>query len=181
MSVYLISDTHFNDPDILDKSPRNFEDISEMNRTLIRNWTNTVDESDSVLFGGDLAHSDIDKQGFYHWAYKVNNIEIILRGNHDPYNRSELDDATLPLMESYEFSHRGFNFYCSHKYSGIPEEFDGWHIHGHNHHKRPFLEMDTKRINISADVLGYKPVSLEELIDAIENGDDIQERSQPIL
>ncbi|TKX84681.1 hypothetical protein EXE43_17595 [Halorubrum sp. SS5] len=179
MSVYLISDTHFNDSEILGSSPRDFDNISDMNQTLLQNWNNTVSESDSVLFGGDLGHSDISKQEFWNWLYKVNSTELVLRGNHDPYTRSELDHTEFPISfkETFEFSHDSFDFCYSHKFSGIPDDFEGWHIHGHVHHKQPFLEIDTKRINVSADVLGYHPISLEELINAIEQGKDIDEYS----
>jgi calcineurin-like phosphoesterase family protein len=178
MTVYFISDTHFDDPDILDESPRDFDDITDMNQLILQNWNNTVDESDSVLFGGDLAHSDADKQEFYRWAHRVNGIEIMLRGNHDPYSRSELSDATLQIEESYEFSHNGLDFYCSHKYSGIPEEFNGWKIHGHTHQKDPFLDFEAKRINVSVDVLGYEPISLSELTTYIEQDINLSKRPQ---
>lgn len=176
MGVYLIADTHLDDPGILEKSPREFDDISEMNDLIVRNWHETVSDSDKVLFGGDLAHSDITKKGFYEWVYELGNIQCILRGNHDPYARSELADANLPIVESEKFSYSGFDFHCCHKYSGIPQEFDGWTIHGHHHHKRPFIDIDNKRINISVDVLGYKPVLIDEVVDYIERGDTLKER-----
>ena len=176
MSRYLISDTHFNDSEILEESHRDFENVSEMNETIIRNWNNIVDKTDTVLFGGDLAHSGVDKQVFYDWAYAVNGIELILRGNHDPYNRSELNDTVLPIVETYEFSYEGYDFYCSHKYSTGTEEAEGWCIHGHNHHHRPFLDVENNRINISADVLGYVPIALEELILYLDKGDHLDER-----
>jgi len=81
-----------------------------MNQTIIRNWNDMVDETDAVLFGGDLTHSGVDKQGFYEWVYTVNGIELILRGNHDPYNRSELADAALPIVETHEFSYGDTTF-----------------------------------------------------------------------
>ena len=176
MVVYLIADTHLNDPYLLDKSPREFSDISEMNEVIVRNWHDTVSDSDQVLFGGDLAHSEITKQRFYDWVYELKNLQCLLRGNHDPYERSELADANLPIVESEKFSYSGFDFYCCHKYSGVPDDFDGWIIHGHHHHKRPFLNADNKRINISIDVLGYEPVSIDEVVDYIEQGDMLQER-----
>jgi calcineurin-like phosphoesterase family protein len=176
VTVFLISDTHLDDPHILDKSPRSFDDIAEMNELIVQNWKKTVNESDSVLFGGDLAHSGIDKEGFYKWVYELGSIGCILRGNHDPYERSELSDASLPIVESEKFTYCGFKFYCCHKYSGIPGEFDGWSIHGHHHHKRPFIDTEHQRVNISVDVLGYKPISLDEVIQYIKQEDSLEER-----
>jgi|AntRauMinimDraft_3_1070383.scaffolds.fasta_scaffold00725_7 calcineurin-like phosphoesterase family protein len=176
MSKYLISDTHFDDPEILEESQRDFDGITEMNQTIIRNWNDMVDETDAVLFGGDLTHSGVDKQGFYEWVYTVNGIELILRGNHDPYNRSELADAALPIVETHEFSYGGYDFQCSHKYSTVPERAEEWCIHGHNHHHRPFLDVENNRINISADVLGYTPIALDELISYLDQGDYLEYR-----
>lgn len=176
MIVFLISDTHLDDPHILDKSPRSFDNIDEMNELIVQNWKKTVDESDSVLFGGDIAHSSINKEGFYSWVYELGSIDCILRGNHDPYERSELSDASLPIVESEKFTYCGFKFYCCHKYSGIPGEFDGWSIHGHHHYKRPFIDTKHKRVNISVDVIGYKPISLDEVVQYIKQKDDLKER-----
>lgn len=176
MGVYLISDTHLDDPDILGKSPRDFGEISDMNEVIIRNWKDTIDESDSILFGGDLAHSGIDKKEFYEWVYELGNIRCILRGNHDPYGGLELTDATLLIVESKKFTYSGYDSYCSHKYSGIPEDLDGWSIHGHYHHKRPFIDPDNKRVNISVDVLGDEPVSLDGVVRYIEQGNNLEKR-----
>jgi len=180
MTVFLISDTHFDDPDILDKSPREFDDISKMNQLIVQNWNQTIGETDSVLFLGDLAHSGISENDYFQWVCEIDNIELILRGNHEPYNRSELDNIALPIRESYEFEYRGFSFHCRHKPQHIPKCFDGWGIHGHVHHKHPFIDVEEKRINMSVDVTGYEPVSIDELIGYIETGEKLEERPQKI-
>ena len=178
MIEYLISDTHFDDPLILSKSEREFKTLSEMNKVIVNNWNTMVPENASVLFGGDLAHSDIGKSGFWNWYCKLNGIDIILRGNHEPYARSELKDAYLPIKETYEFEYDGYQFCCSHKISGIPNDWDGWKIHGHDHHKRPFLDVEKKRVNISAIQLGYRPIHIEELIQHIQSGNSMLTRPQ---
>lgn len=177
MSTYLISDTHFDDPCILKKSPRSFTKTTEMNQFIEERWNSTIDKSDNVLFGGDLAHSKISEQAYYDWVYnRLNGDIIILRGNHEPYQRSELDGSGLPIEETVEFSYNQFDFYCSHKFSGIPANFDGWRIHGHQHHKHPFLDAEAQRVNISVDVIDYRPISIGELVKYIQEGESLETR-----
>ncbi|WP_052302985.1 hypothetical protein [Archaeoglobus veneficus] len=46
--------------------------------------------------------------------------------------------------------------------------FDGWIIHGHTHNgklrKYPFINGEKQTINVSVEVVNYKPVSLDYII-----------------
>ena len=51
----------------------------------------------------------------------------------------------------------------------------GWVIHGHYHNndlsRYPFISFRNRRINVSAEVVGYRPVPLDELAGIIrKNG-----------
>jgi len=45
-------------------------------------------------------------------------------------------------------------------------------VHGHLHNNQPgeypFLNMPGRRVNVSAEMVGYVPLSLDELVDIIE-------------
>ena len=51
------------------------------------------------------------------------------------------------------------------------KDFDGWVIHGHHHNNNlrwyPFINFELRRINVSAEVLGYIPVNLNHICNLI--------------
>jgi hypothetical protein len=61
----------------------------------------------------------------------------------------------------------GIRFLLVHDPADAPADFDGWVIHGHHHNNDlrafPFIDIAGKRVNVSAEVLGYAPVSLREI------------------
>ena len=52
--IFFTSDTHFNAQRTLDLSKRPFNDLNEMNSTLINNWNSVVGKNDIVFHLGDF-------------------------------------------------------------------------------------------------------------------------------
>ena len=53
--VFIISDTHFSHDNIIGYSNRPFNNVEEMNETLVRNWNSVVKPTDWVICLGDFA------------------------------------------------------------------------------------------------------------------------------
>lgn len=190
MSLYLISDTHFDHGNIIEYCDRPFESASEMDSQLIDNWNQRVAYDDTVLFGGDIAmaRSDIAIE----YAQKVNGQLVMLNGNHDDINEA---DAPFPIFQSYyfDYSYNGTNyeFYYTHwpptersereddreapPWATPPDWFDGWVLHGHIHNNDvknfPFVNPTEQFVNVSAELLEYTPITIEELLQIIERGE----------
>ena len=49
VSVWFVSDTHFDHENIIKYCNRPFADVNEMNETLIKNWNNVVKPNDIVF------------------------------------------------------------------------------------------------------------------------------------
>jgi calcineurin-like phosphoesterase family protein len=68
------------------------------------------------------------------------------------------------LSATIEFG--GEKFFLVHDPADAPATFDGWVVHGHHHNNDlrhyPFIDLVHRRINVSAEVAGYVPVSLTE-------------------
>jgi calcineurin-like phosphoesterase family protein len=70
-----------------------------------------------------------------------------------------------------ETEYENLKFLLIHDPADAPPAFDGWIIHGHHHNNDllhyPFMNFIQRRINVSAEVIGYKPVSLHEIVERI--------------
>lgn len=189
MSVYLISDTHFDHENIIDYCNRPFDSLDEMENRIVNNWNSRVSYGDNILFGGDLAMAPAGKAASY--SERLSGNMVVLMGNHDSFSKWK---APFPVLESkyFQYNYYGeeYEFYYSHwpegysennqrndnrkepEYSNPPEWFDGWNIHGHVHNNDlsnyPFVNPEDKRINVGVEVLGYKPIEMNELIEVIK-------------
>lgn len=166
--IFYISDPHFYHKKIIEKCNRPFSDVYEMNEAIIQNWKNTVKDEDKIYIAGDL--------GLYH-AQDITNIlndlpgkKFLITGNHDLRNLEY-----RPLRQCFE----KISFYedikdkdrrvviCHYPF----EEWNGfyrdvYHIHGHVH-KSPngvALKELKNRFNVNVEFTGYKPVTLDELL-----------------
>ena len=65
----------------------------------------------------------------------------------------------------------GFRFLLVHDPADCRSAFDGWVIHGHHHNNDlrhyPFIDFEHRRINVSAEVIGYIPVNLKDICELI--------------
>lgn len=158
--IFLISDLHFGHANIIRYCARPFggTDAAEMDRVLVANWNYCVRPSDRVCFLGDLKYwKDSTPDSAYRG--QLNGRITWIAGNHDL--RSEGTVPSLPV------SYGGREFLLVHDPADAPADFHGWVIHGHYHNNElgtyPFIDFAHRRINVSAEVIGYVPVGLAEI------------------
>jgi calcineurin-like phosphoesterase family protein len=162
--IFLISDLHLGHANIIRYCSRPFlaSDVKEMDHVLIKNWNYTVSPANRVFYLGDLRYGK-DAFPALHYRKKLKGNITFIGGNHD---NNELD--TIP---SLELKYRGYHFLLVHDPSEA-SEFDGWVIHGHHHNndlsRYPFINFEQRRINVSAEVVGYIPVNLNHICTLID-------------
>ena len=61
VTIFIISDTHFNHQNIIKYCDRPFKDETHMNKVLIHNWNRVVGKNDVVIHLGDVALSSANK------------------------------------------------------------------------------------------------------------------------
>lgn len=149
--AYFISDTHFNHKNIIRYCDRPFEDVKEMNETMITYWNKTVKPNDTVYHLGDF--SLCNKSSSELIARKLNGKKILIRGNHD--KRSDkwfLDIGFNKVCKKLRIG----NYLLSHR--PIKNLKVGLiNIHGHIHNNE--VQLDTRfHINVSVEIIGYKPM-----------------------
>ena len=158
--IFLISDLHLGHANIIRYCSRPFvpSDTAEMDRVLIANWNYCVSGNDHVYFLGDLRYGR-DARPDAEYRVLLNGKITFIAGNHDRKAEQKVTSAFLTCD--------GFEFLLVHDPVDAPAGFSGWIIHGHHHNNDlrafPFIDPVGKRINVSAEVIGYYPVSLQEI------------------
>ena len=165
---YFISDCHFDHTNIIKYCNRPFKSTEEMNNYMLSMWNNTVSKNDTIYFLGDMTFGR-NRRHIDHWISQVNGNIIFIMGSHDQ-DRSSI----LRYHRYLEISFGGPPVYLVHDPDRIPESWDGWAIHGHNHNndmiKHPLINKVEKRVNVSTELLGYKPISLDRLRSLVNDG-----------
>ncbi len=177
MINYAISDLHLDHPNIIDKCNRPFDSVEEMNQTLIQNWNNTVSEDETILFLGDLAMARKDRQKELY--NKLNGNIIFIKGNHDDLT---MQSGIGLIYDGIEFNIKGIPFYATHKPLNTANSYR-WILHGHTHNddlqNNPFYNPAYNSINVSAELINYKPISITEIINTIRNNNTKIKKYKP--
>lgn len=170
--VYFIADTHFDHMNIIRYVHRPFPNVAEMNQAMENNWNRTVADDDTVYFLGDWSFGWGARPATY-WKRRLKGSIVSIRGSHDRRQ------SGIGFRDFMELHVTGYDFLLIH----IPnpndkhqtqeqkeklENWPGWIIHGHVHNnetdKYPFINGKRKTINVSAELINYKPVSLQYLL-----------------
>jgi calcineurin-like phosphoesterase family protein len=156
---FVISDLHLGHGNIIDYCRRPFSSSEEMDRVLIRNWNFTVRPDDEVYFLGDLRHGRNAAEGSCYLDILSGKMCFVY-GNHDQGMTGGVDRIRV--------TYQGYSFLLIHD----PERAESlgeadWVIHGHYHNndiaRFPFIHTANRTINVSAELVNYSPVSLNEI------------------
>jgi calcineurin-like phosphoesterase family protein len=162
--VFLIADLHLGHANIIRycSRPFLFSDSREMDHVLIKNWNYTVTPKTRIYCLGDLRYGE-DAEPALQYQKRLRGDIVFIQGNHD-----DPETGTVSFVET-EYDNLKFLFI--HDPADAPPSFDGWVIHGHHHNNDlrhfPFMNFIDRRVNVSAEVIGYKPVSLHEIVQRI--------------
>jgi len=155
---FVISDLHFGHTNIIRYCRRPFSSVIEMDAVLLDNWNFTVRPDDEVFYLGDLRYGR-GAPPAPHFLERLHGKVTSIIGNHD--------DPLPGAIPSLVVTHQGLAFLCIHDPGMVPEYYTGWVIHGHVHNNDldwyPFINGATKTINVSAEIVDYSPVSLDEI------------------
>lgn len=142
-SVYIISDTHFEDSDckLMDKDWIEPQQQIE----ILKKYAH---KNDTLIHLGDVGNPE--------WMNKLKCYKVLIMGNHDQSKSrftdyfDEIYEGPLFIAEKILLSHE-------------PVIGLDWclNIHGHDHGNR--ID-DVSHINLAANVCGYTPLSLSALI-----------------
>jgi calcineurin-like phosphoesterase family protein len=166
MTVYAISDMHFNHRAIIELANRPFADLDAMNTALIERWNEVVRPTDEVHVVGDFAFANNYGWDVVDIFARLNGVKHLTVGNHDTDGRNATDVLGLPWasVEQYrkvKWAKRHFVLfhYPMADWEGLAR---GWlHLHGHTHGNS---QRFPHRFDMSVEVWNYEPVSLDDII-----------------
>jgi len=165
---FVIGDLHLGHANIIRYCSRPFphDAVSEMDSVLIRNWNATVRRSNRVFHLGDFSYTS--GKSTMDYLRLLNGSITRIAGNHDK-------DSGEGLPHQISVTSDGIPFTLTHDPDDAVPVPGGWVIHGHYHNndlsRYPFISFRDRRINVSAEVVGYRPVPLDELAGIIrKNG-----------
>ena len=157
--VRYYSDPHFHHRNMAIK--RGFKDENEMNEHIVKQWNSVVSKKDVTYILGDITM----KKNNYEILNRLNGIKKVILGNHDePQHVPHLLKYVNNVCALKYLKHKEFgNIILSHA-PIHPQELEyrfNVNIHGHVHEN---TLPDKRYINVSAEVIDYRPKTLKELI-----------------
>lgn len=169
--VFFTADLHFYHDKIIRHTQRPFQNVEEMNQTLIRKWNNKISYDDEVYILGDLTMKGADIASAC--LSPLRGRKHLIRGNHDHFVDSpEFECSLFESVQDYkEITYLNTRFILFH-YPVL--EWNGYGkgaimLHGHQHNHKDYnlknRKMGIQRYDVGVDANGMEPVSAEEIID----------------
>mgnify|MGYP003474384149 FL=1 len=158
--IRYISDLHLSHNNMAIK--RGFKNYEEHDEHIVKTWNSIVSKKDVTYILGDVT---FEKSKPYEILNRLNGIKKVILGNHDePQHVPELLKYVNNVCALKYLKHKEFgNIILSHA-PIHPCELEyrfNINIHGHVHEN---TLPDKRYINVSAEVIDYKPKLLSELL-----------------
>ena len=174
--IYFTSDLHLNhDKDFIYK-PRGFNNVSEMNETILKNFKETISPEDDLYILGDIFLGELEP-GLELFKQLPGKIHIVW-GNHDTNNRVkniiDCDNVVEVIGYAGIIKYKKQTFYLSH-YPTLTDNYDKDKplkqrvlcLAGHTHLKEKFNNCGS--YNVAVDAHNCFPVSIDEIIEDFKN------------
>lgn len=176
MTTYFTSDWHLWHTNIIKYANRPFEDVTEMNKTILGNFFDTVSAGDTVYFLGDFAFGK--KEHFAQIKEVLTKITSfcefhVVLGNHDYSIRDLLEQhcASVTPLKVIGTKEQKITLchYPMHSFSG--SHYNNWQLYGH-HHRDTNIQILGKRYNVCLEANNYHVVSFEQLYKIMQERDN---------
>ena len=167
VNTWLTSDFHFGHENIIKYAKRPFKSLKHMGIELIRRFNQRVKPDDIVYFLGDLCfrNSDGGKKGegtvnkADYYLKQLNGNFIFIKGNHD------VNNGLKTCMLNCVIKLGGNELFLVHDPAYGNKDYK-INICGHVHTAWKFKRKGKiDFINVGVDVWGYKPVSINEIME----------------
>jgi len=187
MFDYFWSDPHFGHKNIIKHCNRPFEDVTHMNRELIRNYNSVVNPEDHVLWVGDAFFCGVQEAKTI-MSY-LNGKKSLVLGNHDRSSAKMVEMGFEMVTKQVMISIAGTPVRISHyPYYGDSGDHEERYterrppmndseilIHGHTHSKE---QLKDRMIHVGVDAWDYTPVYCGRLYSLVPKAKAAKHRGQ---
>ena len=160
--LFIISDTHFGDENIIKYERRPFSTIEEMDDQMIASWNNLVNKDDMVFHLGDvgvypaLKMKDIITQ--------LNGKKILIMGNHDNYlTLREWMECGFDEVYKYPIIYDEFIVMQHEPPQYINSDTPFFYLYGHVHGTEMYPTVSKQSACVSVERWNYEPVDIEKI------------------
>ena len=173
--IFFISDTHFNHGGSLrwGHNARPFSSVSEMNNFMVTKWNSVVQENDVVYIIGDFAYK-CHKNAILQIEKQLNGVKHLIEGNHDIVLSSKLACwESVSQIKQINVMIEGKEqeiILCHYPMLSWRHSNKGsWQLHGHTHGTIQQSNQNCKRLDLSVECWDYTPVSLNQVVAAMNS------------
>jgi len=170
-NIWVTSDLHFNDANIIKLAKRPFSDKDQMAKALIKRWNHRVKRNDLVIICGDFILTYGGKERFREIVSQLNGRLILVKENNDKaYSYSWLlDNGIAFVCERFEWLRGGKKLLFIHSKDHVKSAEKGLYdlvIHGHKH--LPFVnepqKSNTKFYNVNIEGSNFFPTAIDSIL-----------------
>ncbi|MCI8410440.1 MAG: phosphoesterase [Lachnospiraceae bacterium] len=152
MSVFFIADLHFDDERIIKYENRPFENVKQMNETIIRNWNYKVTKNDVVFMLGDIGNETYIKE--------LNGKIYLIKGNHDTKKNQEYRSCGFEEVYDYPIIYENF-WILSHEPMYINQNMPYANLFGHVHKSPQYTTYSKQHYCVTVERIDYTPIAFE--------------------
>ena len=168
--IYFTADLHFYHDKVIKFADRPFQNIEQMNKTLIKNWNSKIKSNDEIYILGDFTmkgHALAQEI-----LYQLKGKKHLIKGNHDGFiNSPHFENYLFESISDYkEINYMNTQFILFHypilEWNSFFRE--SIHLHGHQHNHRDYnlqnLQNGIRRYDVGVDANDMSPVGADEII-----------------
>ena len=165
--IFFTADQHYGHSNIIDYCNRPFEDVNEMDKTLVMNHNAVVRDGDTVVHGGDFSMHSKYEYVLQRYVSVLKGEHIFLTGSHDKWLRKS-PYQTLHIWE--RTIEKQFVVVCHYAMrTWAKSHYNSYQLYGHSHGR---LEPIGKQWDIGVDNNHFYPVSYKQIKDIMDNRPD---------
>lgn len=160
--VLFWSDQHFWHKNVIEYCNRPFASVEDMTNFLVSQYIENVNESDCVVFGGDLSFKGVTN--IVELFANLPGYKIGICGNHD-VRQIKQNGTYYGFNEKHaclEYSENNQTYWITHfpiPYSLLPDHVINIHGHVHNNHPK----ISERHLNMCVECTNYTPISISAL------------------
>ncbi len=173
-NLFFTSDLHFRHKLMLTMRP--FEDVEEMNESIIDNYNSIVGQKDTVWLLGDIGFGKFSE--IETLVKRLKGHKHLILGNHDErYRKDYIKSGLFETVDYYKeikTDKQRISLMHYPMYSWSASHYGAWQIHGHTHNNiteinKEAISKGLYRWDCGIDANNYFPISFDELKDKFKN------------